>query len=175
VKNPEFLVVCFAADYVHALETAQKWFAPTETEFKLALERAGTFVDSFNDEGSSSIVLLSHTTAVILKFRPLSGFSVAHTGCASADTGIEMRKSRSDPGFEFWLPNATLRSTHGHTRRDQSQPSSPPEPAPLLGIFSGKPMSAWDLPTSVWGSPDNSDAPDEGNWFARLAGAAAAR
>ena len=113
VKNREVLIVCFAADYIHALETAQKWFAPNETEFKLALEGAGTFVDSFNDEGSSSIVFLSHTTAVILKFKPLSGFSVAHTGCASADTGIEMRKSRSDPGFEFWLPNATLRSTHG--------------------------------------------------------------
>ena len=112
VKNREVLM-CFAADYVHALETAQKWFAPNETEFKLALEGAGTFVDSFNDEGSSSIVFLSHTTAVILKFKPLSEFSVAHTGCASADTGIEMRKSRSDPGFEFWLPNATLRSTHG--------------------------------------------------------------
>jgi hypothetical protein len=114
VRDPEFLKVCFAADYVYALKDAQAWFAPDETEFMPALEAAGGLADSFNDEGSSSIVLLSHTSAVILELEQRTGFSVATTGCASADNDIEIRKSRSDAdGIEFWLPNATLRSTHG--------------------------------------------------------------
>ena len=88
--------------------------------------------------------------------------------------GDALRGPKTDT--HLGLPTRMLSSgIPGITRRDQSQPSSSPEPAPLLGIFSGKPMSAWALPTSVWGLPDNSDAPDEGNWFARLAGAAAAR
>ena len=67
VKSPEFLKVCFAADYVYALKDAQKWFAPDDTEFAPALEAAGGLADTFNFEGSSSIVLLSHTSAVILE------------------------------------------------------------------------------------------------------------
>jgi hypothetical protein len=113
VKSPEFLKVCFAGDYVHALQDAQSWFASNETEFKSALEGAGTFADSFNNEGSSSIVLLSHTSAVIFELEPLAGFSVANTGCAGADHDIDLKKSRSDPGIEFWLRNPTLRSTDG--------------------------------------------------------------
>jgi len=114
VRNPEFLKVCFAGDYVHALESAQKWFAPDEAEFKPALAAAGGLADTFNDEGSSSIVLLSHTSAVILELERRTGFSVAIVGCTSAANDIEIRKSRSDAdGIEFWLPNATLRSTRG--------------------------------------------------------------
>jgi hypothetical protein len=114
VRDPEFLKVCFAPDYVDALESARKWFAPDETEFMPALEAAGGLADSFNDEGSSSIVLLSHTSAVIMKLDQRTGFSVAIIGCASTANDIEIRKSRSDAdGIEFWLPNATLRSTHG--------------------------------------------------------------
>jgi len=109
VRNPEFLKVCFAADYVDALENAQKWFASDETEFKPALAAAGGLADTFNDEGSSSIVLLSHTSAVILKLDRRTGFAVAIVGCASAANDIEIRKSRSEAdGVEFWLPNATL-------------------------------------------------------------------
>jgi hypothetical protein len=113
VRDPEFLIVCFAADYVHALEHARKWLAPNEAAFARALEAAGGLADTFNDEGGSSIVLLSHTSAVILELRRRTGFSVAMVGCASADNTVEIRKSRSDPGIEFWLPNATLRSTRG--------------------------------------------------------------
>ena len=46
----------------------------------------------------------------------------------------------------------------------------PPERAPPLGIFSGKPMSQGLLPPSVWGLPDHSDAADDGDWFTRLGG-----
>ena len=113
VKNPEFLKVCFATDYVYALQDAQSWFSPNETEFKSALEGAGTFADSFNNEGSSSIVLLSHRSAVILELEPLTGFSVANTGCVNANSDIDIRKSRSDSGIEFWLRNPTLRSIDG--------------------------------------------------------------
>jgi hypothetical protein len=113
VRNPEFLKVCFAAEYVYALDDAQKWFALNETEFKPALEAARGLADTFNFEGSSSIVLLSHTSAVILELERRTGFAVAATGCASAANDIEIRKSRSDAdGIEFYLPNATLRSTH---------------------------------------------------------------
>jgi hypothetical protein len=114
VKDPEFLKVCFAAEYVYALESAQKWFAPNETEFKPALEAAGGLADTFNFEGSSSIVLLSHTSALIMELERRTGFFVATTGCANAANKIEIRKSGSDAdGIEFYLPNATLRSTDG--------------------------------------------------------------
>jgi hypothetical protein len=38
--------------------------------------------------------------------------------------------------------------------RNPDQPVPPPERGPPLGIFSGKPMSQWFLPPSVWGLPD---------------------
>jgi hypothetical protein len=66
VRDPGFLKVCFAGEYAYALENAQNRVAPNEIEFKPALEAAGGLADSFNFEGSSSIVLLSHTSAVIL-------------------------------------------------------------------------------------------------------------
>lgn len=114
VRNPEFLKVCLAADYVYALKDAAEWFGPNEIEFTSALEAAGGLADTFNDEGSSSIVLLSHASAVILGLEQRTGFSVRSTGCASAANDIEIRKSRSDAnGIEFFLPNATVRSTHG--------------------------------------------------------------
>jgi hypothetical protein len=114
IKNPEFLVVCFSADYVYALESAQKWFAPGEAEFAPALSAAGGLADHFNDENTSSIVLLSHTSAVILELEKRKDFAVGNVGCASAADGIEIKKSRSDAnGIEFWLPNSTLRSTRG--------------------------------------------------------------
>jgi hypothetical protein len=52
---------------------------------------------------------------------------------------------------------------------EESAPGDPatPQSGPPLGIFSGKPMSQWLLPPSVWGLPDNSDG---GNWFTRLGG-----
>src|SRR5438270_13250642 len=62
--------------------------------------------------------------------------------------GDALRGPKTDT--HLGLPTRMLSSgIPGITRRDQSQPSSPPEPAPLLGIFSGKPMSAWALPTSA--------------------------
>jgi hypothetical protein len=39
------------------------------------------------------------------------------------------------------------------------------EPIPLLGIFSGKPMSPMSLPPSVWDLPDNPDASGGDDWF----------
>jgi hypothetical protein len=58
-------------------------------------------------------------------------------------------------------------------------PSDPdpraPAPGPLLGIFSGKPMSPMPLPPTVWGLPDNSDASGGDDWFKFLAGIASPR
>jgi hypothetical protein len=45
-----------------------------------------------------------------------------------------------------------------------------PAPGPLLGVFSGKPMSPMPLPRSVWGLPDNSDASGGDDWFKFLSG-----
>jgi hypothetical protein len=49
-------------------------------------------------------------------------------------------------------------------------PPEPPEPAPPLGIFSGKPMMP--LPHEVWGSPEKSGASANGALFDLLAGLA---
>jgi hypothetical protein len=49
---------------------------------------------------------------------------------------------------------------------NQSEPST--EPGPLLGIFSGEPMSLSPLPPSALGLT-SSDSSDNGNWFTRLA------
>jgi hypothetical protein len=53
-----------------------------------------------------------------------------------------------------------------------SQPASPPERAPLLGLFSGKPISLSPLPPQVFGLPDDSKASGNGDWFDFLAGIA---
>ena len=58
------------------------------------------------------------------------------------------------------------------TPRSPDKAAPPPERAPLLGIFGGKPMSPSLLPPSVWGVPDNSDGSDDGNVFNFLAGLA---
>jgi hypothetical protein len=56
--------------------------------------------------------------------------------------------------------------------RNLDQPMPPPERAPALGIFSGKPMSEGLLPPPVWGLPDHSNASGDGDWFNFLAGIA---
>jgi hypothetical protein len=56
---------------------------------------------------------------------------------------------------------------------DPNQPDPTTEPRPLLGIFSGEPMSLSPLPSSVWGMADSSDSSDKGSWFMRLAHAPA--
>jgi hypothetical protein len=60
----------------------------------------------------------------------------------------------------------------GITPPDLDRPMPPPERAPPLGIFSGKPMSTWPFPTPLGGLPDNSDASGNGrgNRFTFLAG-----
>jgi hypothetical protein len=60
-----------------------------------------------------------------------------------------------------------ISSSVGNTPPNPNQPA--PEPGPLLGIFSGKPMSPMRLPPSVWGLPDNFDASsgDRGSIFWR--------
>ena len=48
----------------------------------------------------------------------------------------------------------------------------PPERAPPLGIFSGKPMSTWPFATPLGGLPDDSNASGNGSgsWLTFLAG-----
>jgi hypothetical protein len=58
------------------------------------------------------------------------------------------------------------------TPLNPNQPVPPPQPGPPLGIFSGKPVSQWLFPPSVWGVADNSDASGNGDWFTHLAGIA---
>jgi hypothetical protein len=48
-------------------------------------------------------------------------------------------------------------------------PVPPPERAPLIGIFSGKPMSFSPFPLPLGGLRDNSDRPGDGNLFDFLA------
>jgi len=59
----------------------------------------------------------------------------------------------------------------GATPPNPDQPVPPPKRAPLLGIFSGKPMSLSPFPLPLGGLPDNSDGSSDGNWFDFLAGA----
>jgi hypothetical protein len=114
VRNPEFLKVCFAGDYVYALKDARQWFAAKDTEFMPALRAAGGPADTFNDDEHSSIVLLSHTSALILQLDRRTGFSVVNLGCASADAGdIKIKRYKTNSSTEFYLPNATLSSPPG--------------------------------------------------------------
>jgi hypothetical protein len=114
VRNPEFLKVCFAGDYAYALKDAQAWFAGNEAEFKPALRAAGGPADAFNGEEKSSIVLLSHASALILQLDRRTGLSVVNFGCASTDAGdIEIRRYQTNSSKEFYLPNPTLKSPPG--------------------------------------------------------------
>jgi len=60
----------------------------------------------------------------------------------------------------------------GVVRREPGLPVSSTLRARPLGIFSGKPMSDYMVPPSIWGLPDTSAAhgDDTGNWFSSLAG-----
>jgi hypothetical protein len=58
------------------------------------------------------------------------------------------------------------------TPRNPDQPAPKPEPGPLLGIFSGKPMSLSPFPLPLGGLPDNSDGFGSSDWFNLLAGIA---
>jgi hypothetical protein len=113
VRDPEFFKVCFAGNYVYALKDAQHWFAANDTEFMPALRTAGGRADVFNEQGNTSIVLLSHSSAVILQLEWRT-FYVANYGCANVDAGdIELRKSKVTSGAELYLPNATLKAPRG--------------------------------------------------------------
>jgi hypothetical protein len=114
VRNPEFLKVCFTGDYVHALKDAKQWFAADEAEFAPALEAAGGSADTYNGEGQASIVLLSHTSALILQLDRRTELFAANLGCASTDAGdIAIKRYRTNSSTEFYLPNATLKSPRG--------------------------------------------------------------
>jgi hypothetical protein len=52
---------------------------------------------------------------------------------------------------------------------DTGVPAPPPERSPALGIFSGKPMSEWLLPPSVWGLPENAKVSGDRDGFNFLA------
>ena len=56
----------------------------------------------------------------------------------------------------------------GVTLRDPEQPVKQPEPAPLLGVFSGEPILP--LPDAAWGLPDRSSASSGGALSDFLAG-----
>ena len=118
VKNPEFLKVCFATDYVYSLQDAKQWFAADQAEFNGALQAAGGSADTFNSEGNSSIVLLSRSSAVVLQFSLRTGFLVGNFGCAGADVDINIKRYETNSSTEVILPNATLRA-----------PRQPPRPA----------------------------------------------
>jgi hypothetical protein len=57
----------------------------------------------------------------------------------------------------------------GSTPPDPSQPESPPERAPPLGIFSGEPMPSWTNPLPLADLFGNSKASGSGDWFNFLA------
>jgi hypothetical protein len=114
VKNPKFLKVCFTGDYVHALKDAQQRFAVKDTEFKVALRAAGGPADVFNDGEHSSIVLLSHDSALILQLSWQSGLSLANFGCASVnDANIDLKSYETNSSVSLFLPGATPKSPRG--------------------------------------------------------------
>jgi hypothetical protein len=118
VRNPEFRKVCFTGDYVYALKDAEQWFRTDRAEFKRAFRAAGGRADVFNDGEHSSIVLLSHSSALILQLDWQDGLLLANFGCASIDAGnIEIRRYQTNFSTEFHLPNATSKSP-----RDPGQP-----------------------------------------------------
>jgi hypothetical protein len=120
VRNPEFLKVCFTGDYVYALKDAQQWFGADEAEFKPALRAAGTQGDTYNDGDHSSIVLISHSSALILQLDRRTELLLANLGCANADAvDIKIKRYETNTSTEFYLPNATLRSP-----RDAGQPQA---------------------------------------------------
>jgi hypothetical protein len=111
VRNPEFRMVCFTGDYVYALKDAEQWFRKDGAEFERALRAAGGRADAFNDDEHSSIVLLSHSSALILQLDWQEGLILANFGCASIDAGdIEITRYQTNPSTEFYLWNATSKS-----------------------------------------------------------------
>lgn len=114
VKNPKFLKVCFTGDYVHALKDAKQWFAAEDTEFKVALRAAGGPADVFNDDEHSSIVLLSHDSALILQLSWRAGLSVTNLGCASVDgANIDLTRYETNSSVNLFLRGATPKSPRG--------------------------------------------------------------
>ncbi|MES2192932.1 MAG: hypothetical protein V4517_00830 [Pseudomonadota bacterium] len=114
IRNPEFLKICFTGDFVHALKDAQDWFRADETEFKRPLRAAGGRADPFNDDVHSAIVLLSHSSALILQLDWRHGLLLGNFGCANTNVGdIPIRRYQTNPSIEFYLPNATPKSPRG--------------------------------------------------------------
>lgn len=114
LKNPEFLTVCFTGDYVHALEDAQAWFRADNTRFRRALRAAGGRADPFNGNQYASIVLLSHSSALILQLEWRGGLLLGNLGCASTAVGdIQIKRYQTNPTIKFYLPNATPKSPRG--------------------------------------------------------------
>jgi hypothetical protein len=111
VRNREFTKVCFAGDFAYALKDARQWFDPKDAQFTAALRAAGGPADAYNDDNHSSIVLLSHASALILQLDFREGLSVVNFGCADVDAGdIEMKSYKTNSSLEFLLPSATLKS-----------------------------------------------------------------
>ena len=110
VRNREFTKVCFAGDYTYALKDARQWFDPNDTQFTAALRAAGGSADAYNDDNHSSIVLLTHTSALILQLDVREGLLVVNFGCADVDADIEIKSYKTNSSLEFFLPNATLKS-----------------------------------------------------------------
>ena len=111
VRNREFTKVCFAGDFSYALKDARQWFDPKDSQFTVALRAAGGPADAYNDDNHSSIVLLSHTSALILQLDVREGLLAVNFGCADVDAGdIEIRSYKTNSSLEFYLPNATLKA-----------------------------------------------------------------
>jgi hypothetical protein len=111
LRSPEFLTVCFTGDYVHALKDSQDWFRADNTKFRRAFRAAGGRADPFNGNQHSSIVLLSHSSALILQLEWRQGLLLANLGCASTAFGdIQIKRYQTNPTIKLYLPNATLKS-----------------------------------------------------------------
>lgn len=111
VRSREFTKVCFAGDFTYPLKDARQWFDSKDTQFAAALRAAGGPADAYNDDNHSSIVLLSHTSALILQLDVREGLLIVNFGCADVNAGdIEIRSYRTNSSLEFYLPNATLKS-----------------------------------------------------------------
>ena len=153
-----------------------------------ASDRPESFDNRFGNWGSVPAVGFSNTSSPVLRALERYQRSALPDG-ASSSSGQAAGPATNLPGEESAFgdrsgnaPNAPRPDNYPPRRVSSAfpviaplspnRPASPPERTPPLGVVSGKPMSQFLLPPSVWGLPDKSDASGNGDWFASLAGIA---
>jgi hypothetical protein len=169
-----------------------RWTRMTPSPIGDSPENSGSFDNRFGKWGSASAGGFGDTDSPVLRALQNYKRSAAPDGPVSASAQDAPLATPNLPIVESVFGDRTENAPGAPRPEISSRPASyrvssafpdltprepdvavpPPERAPLLGIFSGKPMSPSRLPPSVWGLPDNSDGSDDGNVFNFFAGLA---